>query len=93
MKTITRLSLALSLSALAGCTVAAIAPEPAGPTQDAVLEQIRMMAAPDQNLDTIEFRAEDGCYWYWYDGPVERTRLPVRTPGGAPICQPGAVPP
>ena len=68
-------------------------PVAAGPSEDAVLAEVRAMADPAQNLGTIEFRAEDGCYWYWYDGPVERTRLPVRTRAGSPICQPGSVPP
>ncbi|MGR3436197.1 MAG: hypothetical protein ACU0CO_15110 [Shimia sp.] len=45
------------------------------------------MAAPYQNLDEVVFRREDSCYWYWHDGPVERTLLPLRTPSGALICQ------
>ena len=59
---------------------------PATAIPDAVLE----LAAPYQDLEAVVFRPEDGCYWYWHEGPVERTLLPLRAVGGGPICQAGA---
>lgn len=49
-------------------------------------EQVAAMAAPDQDLETAFLRPEDNCYWYMHSGPVETTRLPLRTVGGNPIC-------
>lgn len=74
----------MGTAALAACT----APRPDGPPPPApVPEQVLALAAPYQNLAEIEFREEDGCWWYWHDGPVERTLLPLRTPAGNPICR------
>ena len=51
-----------------------------------VPEAIVELADPSQNLATARLRAEDGCYWYEHNGPVEKTLLPLRTAGGNPIC-------
>ena len=58
-----------------------------GLSSPGIAENVLMMAAPYQNLDAVVFRPEDNCYWYWHDGPVERTLLPLRTPSGALICE------
>ena len=50
------------------------------------LEQLSVLAAPYQNLQSVELR-EDGCYWYRHDGPVEDTMLPLRTSEGRFICK------
>ncbi len=49
-------------------------------------EAVVEMAAPGQDLGSARLRPEDGCYWYLHRGPVETTLLPLRTPGGNPIC-------
>lgn len=49
-------------------------------------EQVVALAAPNQNLQAVQLRPEDGCYWYRYSGPVETTMLPLRTVDGRPIC-------
>lgn len=43
-------------------------------------------AAPGQDLSTTRLLAEDNCYWYMHNGPVESTLVPLRTRGGLPIC-------
>lgn len=48
-------------------------------------EGVAAIAAPYQNLDTVQLLA-DGCYWYSRTGPVETTLLPLRTDTGNPIC-------
>lgn len=50
------------------------------------MEQIAALAAPYQDLSTVERRPGDGCYWYRHVGPVETTMLPLRTPEGNSIC-------
>lgn len=59
-----------------------------GPTGSpgAVPEAVTLLAAPGQDLSTARLLAEDGCYWYMHDGPVEQTLLPLRTSEGRPIC-------
>lgn len=83
-----RASRSMLLLTLGGC--AALGP-PDGTGDatgtDPIPEAVLAMAAPYQNLGAIEFRPEDGCYWYWHDGPVETTLLPLRTPQGNPICR------
>ena len=54
---------------------------------DPIPEAVIALAAPYQNTDAVVFRPEDNCYWYWHDGPVEATLLPLRTVRGAPICR------
>jgi hypothetical protein len=49
-------------------------------------EEIVAMAAPNQDLTTVQLREEDGCYWYRHVGPVETTMLPLRSREGRPIC-------
>ncbi|CTQ34547.1 hypothetical protein JAN5088_03343 [Jannaschia rubra] len=51
-----------------------------------VRAQLVAMAAPYQDLQSVELRAEDGCYWYSHAGPVETTMLPLRTSNGNKIC-------
>ena len=53
---------------------------------DEVPESVRMLAAPSQDLTTVKLSPEDGCYYYLWNGPVETTFLPIRTPQGNPIC-------
>lgn len=50
-------------------------------------EPVRELAAPYQNLDKVRLDANDNCFWYLHNGPVEDTWLPLRTPKGNPICQ------
>lgn len=51
-----------------------------------VMTQLSAMAAPYQDLQSVQLRPEDGCYWYRHVGPVETTMLPLRTVDGRPIC-------
>ena len=51
-----------------------------------VPEAVVELAGAGQNLATVRFRPEDGCYWYEHNGPVETTLLPLRTARGNPIC-------
>lgn len=53
-----------------------------------LMTQLRTMAAPYQDLQSVRLRPEDGCYWYRHVGPVETTMLPLRTVDGRPICTP-----
>ncbi|CUH75568.1 hypothetical protein SAMN04488093_101374 [Tropicibacter naphthalenivorans] len=57
-----------------------------GPRISNVPESVSSIAAPYQDLSRVRLRAEDGCYWYMHDGPVETTELPLRTAAGNPIC-------
>ncbi len=50
-------------------------------------ESLVGLAAPYQNLNRVRLNADDNCFWYLHDGPVERTWLPLRTANGNPICQ------
>ena len=80
----TRQPLALTLAAL---SLAACAAPAAQTVPGATLpEAVRAAAAPHQALDRVELRADDGCYWYRHEGPVETTWLPLRTREGRPIC-------
>lgn len=47
------------------------------------------LAGPGQDLTTARFRADDGCYWYEHNGPVETTMIPLRTTDGNRICVAG----
>ena len=60
--------------------------EPESGLSDEKIAQLSAMAAPYQNVQTVELRPQDGCYWYRHVGPVETTMLPLRTPEGRPIC-------
>lgn len=51
-----------------------------------IMAQLVTMAAPYQDLQSVELRPEDGCYWYRHAGPVETTMLPLRTSDGSIIC-------
>lgn len=84
---IQRLGPVVAVSLFAGCTV------PDGPAVNEetgfikeLPEGVIAIAAPYQNLDAVRISAEDGCYWYLHDGPVESTLLPLRTVEGSPIC-------
>ncbi|MGR3491502.1 MAG: hypothetical protein ACU0DW_05535 [Shimia sp.] len=50
-------------------------------------EEVIALAAPSQDLNRVQLRDSDLCYWYLHDGPVETTPLPLRTPSDAPICR------
>ena len=69
---------------LAGCA------DPNAPGPDGVLpvvpEPVLALAAPYQNLNAVRIGPADNCFWYRHSGPVEVTWLPLRTPGGNPIC-------
>ena len=84
-----RIGLGLSplvLVVLGGCTptVATDGPDPR--YLEEVPEAVRAAAAPFQDLNSVQIRPEDGCYWYRHTGPVETTLLPLRTVDGRPIC-------
>ena len=85
-------SKALLSASLMLVTLAACEPVPTGDTGGAsgpavaVPESVSSIAAPFQDLSTARIRMSDGCYWYTHEGPVETTELPLRTPGGNPIC-------
>jgi hypothetical protein len=81
------IALGVATLALGGCVAAGPTAEPGLTADGAVPPEVLALAAPYQNLGAIEFRPEDGCYWYWHDGPVEMTLLPLRTPAGNPICR------
>ena len=81
------IALGVATLALGGCASFGPTGEPGLSADGSVPEEVLAMAAPYQNLGAIEFRPEDGCYWYWHDGPVEMTLLPLRTPAGNPICR------
>lgn len=74
----------LMTAALSGCATTA---PTSGSGSDTIPEEVLALAAPYQNLAEVEFRPEDGCFWYWHEGPVERTLLPLRTAQGNPICR------
>lgn len=49
-------------------------------------ENVRAIAAPGQNLSDVRINAEDGCFVYRHNGPVETTYLPLTNRKGQPIC-------
>jgi hypothetical protein len=55
-----------------------------------VLTRLSAIAAPYQDVQTVQLRPDDGCYWYRHVGPVETTMLPLRTVDSRPICAPRA---
>lgn len=76
-----------SLLALGACTVPVAETGEQGSAISAeVMTQLSAMAAPYQDLQSVELRPEDRCYWYRHVGPVETTMLPLRTADGKPIC-------
>ncbi|WP_397543434.1 hypothetical protein [Roseovarius salis] len=78
-------ALVAALMAAGACA----APEP-GIDEDGFIKDlpanVAEMAAPNQNLDAVRLRPQDGCYWYRYDGPVETVMVPLRADGGGKIC-------
>lgn len=50
-----------------------------------VVDSLRAIAAPGQNLSTVRLQ-EDGCYWVQHRNPVETTMLPLMTVDDRPIC-------
>ena len=52
--------------------------------------EVAALAAPNQNLDAVQFRPDDGCYWVQWDGPVETVMVPLRATGGGLVCSPSA---
>lgn len=81
------ISIPFGLILLGACEV--VPPEPVAqlpsPEQQ-ISSQLEALAAPNQNLQTARRRADDGCYWYSYAGPVETTELPLLTRDGRGIC-------
>lgn len=51
-----------------------------------VITQLTAMAAPHQDMQSVEFQPEDGCYWYRHVGPVETTMIPLLTEDGRQLC-------
>jgi len=49
-------------------------------------ESVAALAAPYQDVATARLVADDSCFWYLHDGPVETTLLPLRTIEGRQIC-------
>ena len=80
----------LALGACATPRLEAADLEP-GISEDAMM-RLSAMAAPYQDLRSVELRSEDGCYWYRHVGPVETTMLPLRTTEGSAICTGRAAP-
>lgn len=75
------------LLTLGACTIpVGQTPQPEPGISDEMMAHLSAMAAPYQNVQTVELRPQDGCYWYRHVGPVETTMLPLRTPEGRPIC-------
>ncbi|MEM1235599.1 MAG: hypothetical protein AAGI10_01430 [Pseudomonadota bacterium] len=77
------------LFGLAALVVAGCEPVPSGTGSStsfaSVPAEVVAAADPKQNVASARL-LDDGCYWYEYNGPVEQTLLPLRTPGGNPIC-------
>jgi hypothetical protein len=82
-------SLPVKLSPLVAVfLVAACAPPPSTENPDfsvEVMENLRSIAAPGQNLATVQLQA-DGCYWVEHRNPVETTMLPLMTRDARPVC-------
>jgi len=51
-----------------------------------VPESLIELAAPRQDMTTLQIDPIDGCYVYRHVGPVETTKLPLRAKNGRPIC-------
>lgn len=83
-RTILLLPIMLALGACAVPVADTADSEPAISAE--VMTQLRTMAAPYQDLQSVRLRPEDGCYWYRHVGPVETTMLPLQTVDGRPIC-------
>lgn len=80
---------ALALISLGACGtgITDISAEPEAAAQpDAVPENVLLLAAPGQNLQTARLNPEDQCYWYIHNGPVETTEIPLRSNRGRHIC-------
>ncbi len=78
-----------ALLALGACG----APPPATNDRGFIAElspSVAALAAPNQDLTAVQWRPEDGCYWYLYEGPVETLMVPLRADDGGKICAPGA---
>lgn len=84
--TMTRTLPLLAVLALAACAAPTVDDSGAPLPLEDLPEGLAEAAAPGQDLSNIIILPEDGCYWYLYVGPVETTRLPLRTPAGRPIC-------
>lgn len=86
-RVIARALLPVSMLGLAACSEQTSGTGGAEPGYVANLpEDVLAIVAPNQNLNAVQLRPEDGCYWYRHDGPVETTMLPLRTTAGNPIC-------
>ncbi len=82
-----RAAIPLALIALTACGAPANSVQQPLPTsQSTVPEAVIALADPRQDLTTAFLNPDDGCYWYRYQGPVETTLLPLRTPEGNMIC-------
>jgi hypothetical protein len=71
---------------LLGACVSTPPTDPATGFVTDVPARVTELAAPYQDLSAVQFRRQDGCYWYRYAGPVETTMLPIRTRDGSKIC-------
>src|SRR5690554_397892 len=79
-----------ALLALGACTATTTSFDPTGNQDPDFIEElpadVAALAGPNQDLQSVTLRPEDGCYWYLYEGPVETTMIPLRTAGGQRIC-------
>ncbi|MEL7300131.1 MAG: hypothetical protein AAFM92_07080 [Pseudomonadota bacterium] len=68
--------------------VAACEPVPGGSTGGGPVSNLpeEVIAAADPRFVGTARLLDDGCYWYEHSNVVETTFLPLRTPGGRPIC-------
>ena len=81
------------LLTLGACAIPPGASSASGASSGGALpDGVVAMAATYQDLGSARLMPEDGCYWYRHVGPVETTMLPLRTPDGRRICEPGAAP-
>jgi hypothetical protein len=77
------------LATLGACS----APAPATDERSFISDlspEVAALAAPNQNLDAVQFRPADRCYWVQWDGPVETVMVPLRAAGGGRVCAPSA---
>lgn len=82
------LMIASLLMLTAGCTIPPSLGGKAAGAGSSIPENVKAIAAPNQDINTAHLRPEDRCYWYKHRGPVETTLLPLRTVNGNPICAP-----
>lgn len=82
----------LILPGLAACFLSAcvsqqsVSDDPSMRSLPEIPENVKAIAAPGQDLSDVRINAEDGCFVYRHNGPVETTYLPLTNRKGQPIC-------